>query len=139
MDDHFFVGPSDALFGETDPVSGDTIIIDGGDEPQRIDWVDGFEGPGPNWTTGPDNAAVAEERGLPNRRAVALVNTHTLTTAASFQCESTTAWNGTPSRDDFLQTLAQASGRRYGLSLPEPAEADCAFEAGKTYALERSS
>ena len=37
--------------------------------------------------------------------------------------------------DDFLQTLAQASGRRYGLSLPEPAEADCAFEAGKTYAF----
>ena len=76
--DHFFVGPLQMRCSVvTDPATGDTIIIDGGDEPQRIiDWVDGFAGPGPNWTTGPENASIAQERELPQRRVVALVNTH---------------------------------------------------------------
>ena len=138
--DHFFVGPLQMRCSVvTDPVSGDTIIIDGGDEPQRIiDWVDAFEGPGPNWTTGPDSAALAEERGLPKRRVVALVNTHAHFDHSGFipvlREHYGVEWYLHPD-DDFLQTLAQASGRRYGLSLPEPAEADCAFEAGKTYAF----
>ena len=138
--DHFFVGPLQMRCSVvTDPVSGDTIIIDGGDEPQRIiDWVDGFEGPGPNWTTGPDSAALAEERGLPQRRVVALVNTHAHFDHSGFipvlREHYGVEWYLHPD-DDFLQTLAQASGRRYGLTLPEPAEADCAFEAGKTYAF----
>ena len=135
--DHFFVGPLQMRCSVvTDPVSGDTIIIDGGDEPQRIiDWVDGFEGPGPNWTTGPDNAAVAEERGLPNRRVVALVNTHAHFDHSGFipvlREHYGVEWYLHPD-DDFLQTLAQASGRRYGLSCRN-LRAD-RFEAGKTYA-----
>ena len=138
--DHFFVGPLQMRCSVvTDPATGDTIIIDGGDESQRIiDWVDGFAGPGPNWTTGPENASIAQERGLPERRVVALVNTHAHFDHSGFipllREHYDVDWYLHPD-DDFLQTLAQASGRRYGLSLPEPAVADCAFEAGKTYAF----
>ena len=76
--DHFVVGPLQMRCSVlTDRSSGDTIIIDGGDEPQRIiDWVDGYRGSGPNWTTGPENKAMAEQQNSPQRRVVALVNTH---------------------------------------------------------------
>jgi hypothetical protein len=74
--DHFFVGPLQMRCSVvTDRASGDTIIIDGGDEPRRIiDWVDGYGGAGPNWTTGPESKAMAKEQGMLPRRVVALVN-----------------------------------------------------------------
>ena len=63
-------------FGGTDPVSGDTIIIDGGDEPQRIiDWVDAFEGA--QLDHGSNSASLAEERVF-KAAVVALVSTHAL-------------------------------------------------------------
>lgn len=136
--EHFFVGPLQMRCSVvTDPATGDTIIIDGGDEPQRIiDWIDAFDGPGPNWTTGPENATEAREQALPARRVVALVNTHAHFDHSGFipalREHYGVEWYLHPD-DDFLQTLAQASGRRYGLALPEPAVADQAFEAGKTY------
>ena len=73
--DHFFVGLLQQRCSViTDSSTGDTIIVDGGDEPQRIiDWVDAFEGPGPNWTTGPQ---PSEADGFVKRKVVALVNTH---------------------------------------------------------------
>ena len=38
----------------TDRETGDTVIIDGGSEPQRlVDWIDRFEGRGPDWSNGP--------------------------------------------------------------------------------------
>ena len=48
--DHFVVGPLQMRCSVlTDPATGDTVIIDGGDETGRIiDWIDGFEGPGPD-------------------------------------------------------------------------------------------
>ena len=71
-----------------------------------------------------------------SRRVVALVNTHAHFDHSGFipalREHYDVEWYLHPD-DDFLQTLAQASGRRYGLALPEPAVADQAFEAGKTY------
>ena len=38
----------------TDLKTGDTIIIDGGEESDRIiSWIESFEGSGPNWSNGP--------------------------------------------------------------------------------------
>jgi glyoxylase-like metal-dependent hydrolase (beta-lactamase superfamily II) len=134
--EHFFVGPLQMRCSVvTDRQTGDTIIIDGGDEPQRIiDWIDRFEGPGPNWTTGPESKEEANH--LPARTVVALVNTHAHFDHSGFipvlQGHYGVQWYLHPD-DAFLQTLAQQSGRRYGLQLPEPAVADCDFEAGKTY------
>ena len=134
--DHFFVGPLQMRCSVvTDPQTGDTIIVDGGDEPQRIiDWIERFEGPGPNWTTGPEDKASGEA--YPQRRVVALVNTHAHFDHSGFipalQSHFEVDWYLHPD-DNFLQTLAQVSGRRYGLALPTPAVADEAFEAGKSY------
>ena len=136
--DHFFVGPLQQRCSVvSDPKTGDTIIIDGGDEPERIiAWVDGFEGAGPNWTTGPQHADEASD--LPQRKVVALVNTHAHFDHSGFvpvlRSHYGVDWYLHPD-DNFLQSLAQSSGRRYGLNLPEPAVADQAFEAGKTYSF----
>ena len=38
----------------TDSESGDTIIIDGGAEPDRlIAWIENWQGRGPDWSSGP--------------------------------------------------------------------------------------
>jgi len=134
--EHFFVGPLQMRCSVvTDIATGDTIIIDGGDEPERIiAWIDSYEGRGPDWTTGPGNAD--EANGLPSRNVVALVNTHAHFDHSGFipalKAHYEVDWYLHPD-DTFLQTLAQQSGRRYGLTLPEPAEADQAFQAGQTY------
>ena len=50
----------------TDRSTGDTVIIDGGSEPERlIAWIDRFEGRGPDWSNGPDSSMTAREQGLP--------------------------------------------------------------------------
>ena len=136
--EHFFVGPLQMRCSVvTDRSNGDTIIVDGGDEPQRIiDWIDRYEGPGPNWTTGPETHALAVEQNLPPRRVVALVNTHAHFDHSGFipvlREHYGVAWYLHPD-DTFLQTLAQASGRRYGLHLPEPAVADHPLNAQETH------
>ena len=127
--EHFFVGPLQMRCSVvTDRSTGDTIIVDGGDEPQRIiDWLDGYEGPGPNWTTGPESQAIANEQNLPPRKVVALVNTHAHFDHSGFipvlREHYDVDWYLHPD-DTFLQTLAQKSARRYGLQIPEPAVAD---------------
>ena len=119
--EHFFVGPLQMRCSVvTDRSTGDTIIVDGGDEPQRIiDWLDGYEGPGPNWTTGPESQAIANEQDLPPRKVVALVNTHAHFDHSGFipvlREHYDVDWYLHPD-DTFLQTLAQASGRRYAVS-----------------------
>lgn len=136
--EHFFVGPLQMRCSVvTDRSTGDTIIVDGGDEPQRIiDWLDGYEGPGPNWTTGPESQAIANEQDLPPRKVVALVNTHAHFDHSGFipvlREHYDVDWYLHPD-DTFLQTLAQASGRRYGLQLPEPAVADQPLNVQKVY------
>lgn len=136
--EHFFVGPLQMRCSVvTDVQTGDTIIIDGGDEPERIiAWIERFEGVGPDWTTGPQTSIEAAK--YPPRRVLALVNTHAHFDHSGcipfLKQHFQVAWYLHPD-DTFLQTLAKTSGRRYGLELPEPAVADCDFEAGKTYAF----
>ncbi|HJL96590.1 MAG TPA: MBL fold metallo-hydrolase, partial [Candidatus Poseidoniaceae archaeon] len=61
----------------TDRVTGDTVIIDGGGEPERlIEWVDGFAGSGPDWSNGPQSAEQMKQQNIPKRNVVALLNTH---------------------------------------------------------------
>lgn len=112
----------------TDRATGDTVIIDGGDEPQRlIDWIDGFSGQGPDWSNGPISKDQADSQVIPARRIVALINTH-----AHFDHSGhvptllqhyPVKWYLHPD-DTFLQTLARSSAQRYGLEMPEPAVAD---------------
>ena len=134
--DHFVVGPLQMRCSVlTDPATGDTVIIDGGDETGRIiDWIDAFEGPGPDWTTGPKNRASANS--MPKRKVVALVNTHAHFDHSGFipdlKARYGVDWYLHP--DDFyLQTLVQASARKYGLRLPEPAVADQELLPDRTY------
>ena len=112
----------------TDLASGDTIIIDGGAEADRIiSWIDDFSGSGPDWSNGPSDQQALESLGISERNIVALVNTH-----AHFDhsgeipillARYSVSWY--LHADDFhLQTLVQASGRRWGFELPEPAIAD---------------
>ncbi len=57
--------------------NGATIVIDGGDEPERlINWVENWDGLGPDDSNGPTNLAESEEQGFAKRRVVAFVNTH---------------------------------------------------------------
>ena len=112
----------------TDIETGDTVIIDGGSESQRlISWIDNFEGKGPDWTNGPSTKVEMNDKGLEKRNVVALVNTHAHWDHSGevplLLDNYKVSWY--LHRDDFyLQTLAQSSSKRWGLSLPEPAIAD---------------
>ena len=49
----------------TDLSSGDTVIIDGGSESNRIiSWINGFEGVGPDWSNGRENFGEMTQRGI---------------------------------------------------------------------------
>jgi glyoxylase-like metal-dependent hydrolase (beta-lactamase superfamily II) len=112
----------------TDRSTGDTVIIDGGSEPDRlIQWIDRFGGRGPDWSNGPSNMSEAVQQQLPERTVVALVNTH-----AHFDHSGhipdllehyPVKWY-LHGDDTYLQTLAQSSARRWGFDAPEPAVAD---------------
>ena len=108
--------------------TGDTVIIDGGSEPDRlIQWIDRLGGRGPDWSNGPSNMSEAVQQQLPERTVVALVNTH-----AHFDHSGhipdllehyPVKWY-LHGDDTYLQTLAQSSARRWGFDAPEPAVAD---------------
>ena len=112
----------------TDLSSGDTVIIDGGSESDRlISWINNFEGLGPDWSNGPNTLEEMEQYGITSRNVVALVNTH-----AHFDHsgeipllleEYDVSWY-LHNDDFFLQSLAQSSAMRVGFNLPEPAIAD---------------
>lgn len=111
----------------TDLSTGDTIIIDGGGESERIiSWIEGFQGIGPNWSTGPRNSEEMHEYGISNRKVVALVNTHAHYDHSGhipYLLERYDVDWYLHEDDYFLQTLAKASGARRGIMLPEPAKA----------------
>lgn len=111
----------------TDTASGDTIIIDGGSEPERlIAWIDNWQGRGPDWSSGPSQDEYSNGD-LPKRNVVALVNTH-----AHFDHSGhipdlldnyKVKWY-LHEDDNYLQSLAQSSGQRWGFEVPAPAVAD---------------
>ena len=71
--ENFLVGPLQMRCSVvTDVDTGDTVIIDGGDEPQRlIDWIESCSGTGPHWSTHSEDETKVIERNV-----VALLNTH---------------------------------------------------------------
>ena len=71
--ENFLVGPLQMRCSVvTDCATGDTVIIDGGDEPQRlIDWIESCAGTGPHWST-----HTVDETKKIQRKVVALLNTH---------------------------------------------------------------
>ena len=125
----FIVGPLSMRCSIiTDIYTGDTIIIDGGAEAQRlISWIDDFSGRGPDWSSGPKTKDESLLREIPKRKVIALVNTH-----AHFDHSGEipilldrykVSWY--LHKDDFyLQSLVQTSARRWGIELPNPAVAD---------------
>ncbi len=134
--EYFFVGVLQMRCSiVTDRATGDTVIIDGGGEPERlIDWVDGFGGNGPDWSNGPRSDNERIQQNIPTRKVVALVNTH-----AHFDHSGhipdllnryDVQWYLHPD-DTYLQTLAPSSAQRYGFEVPEPAVADVDLVAGE--------
>tara|TARA_B100000941_G_scaffold290891_1_gene275626 strand:- start:2882 stop:3637 length:756 start_codon:yes stop_codon:yes gene_type:complete len=112
----------------TDLTTGDTIIIDGGAETDRIiSWIENFSGPGPDWSNGPTSHEELALHNIAARNIVALVNTH-----AHFDHSGEIPYllekypvSWYLHKDDFyLQSLVQASAMRWGFELPEPAVAD---------------
>lgn len=111
----------------TDLATGDTIIIDGGSESERIiSWIEGFDGLGPNWSTGPQSQEDMQGSGVLSRKVVALVNTHAHYDHSGHIPNLLQRYDVDwylHEDDYFLQTLAKTSAARRGISLPEPAEA----------------
>ena len=68
----FFVGPLQMRCSVVcDTSTGDTVVIDAGDEPNRlIAWNDHGQGAGPNWSSAPGPVRAGD------RTVVALLNTH---------------------------------------------------------------
>jgi len=134
--EHFFVGPLQMRCSVvTDRETGDTIIIDGGAESDRlIDWIERFAGRGPDWSSGPSTQQEANDADLAKRTVVALVNTHAHFDHSGFipvlREHFGVEWYLHPD-DTMLQSLAQQSAARWGFHVPEPAVADKPLVAGQ--------
>ncbi len=111
----------------TNVENGNTIIIDGGGDSQRlIQWIDSGIGE-------PDHQ-IGEFSG--ERKVVALINTH-----AHFDHSGHIPYlkehyglDWWLHEDDFyLQSLAQEAGRKWGFSLPEPAVAENTWKHGEVH------
>ena len=127
----FLVGPLQMRCSVVcDRATGDTVVIDAGDEPERlIAWIDHADGTGPNWSS------TESEHKAGDRQVVALLNTHAHfdhsghvpTVRAHWDVE----WWLHPD-DAFLQSLAAEAAARWGFPpLPEPAIADHDLEHGQ--------
>ena len=133
--ENFLVGPLQMRCSVvTDVQTGDTVIIDGGDEPQRlIHWIENCQGNGPNWST-----HTREETHLIERNVVALLNTHAHFDHSghipTLKHHYNVDWYLHPD-DTFLQTLAKSAAVRYGIDLPDPAIADEDIEDGQVLNL----
>ena len=111
----------------TNPENGETVIIDGGGDSDRIiQWIDSGIG-------NPDNKIGTYDG---KKKVVALINTH-----AHFDHSghipylkdhySLEWWLH---KDDFyLQSLVQESAKRWGFSIPEPAIAENTWEHGEIH------
>ena len=111
----------------TNPENGETVIIDGGGDSDRIiQWID-------NGIGNPD-FEIGEYSG--KRKVVALLNTHAHFDHSGhipyFKKHYGLDW-WLHKDDFFLQSLAQKSGARWGFSLPEPAEAENTWAVSYTH------
>ena len=127
--EHFIVGPLQMRCSVvTNPSDGATIIIDGGEEADRIiEWIVSRDGVGPDATIG------AEMDQSVDRVVHALINTHAHfdhTGAIPHLKEHFDVPWLLHGSDHELQRLAQVSGRMYGIHLPSPAIPDGTFEHG---------
>ena len=117
--------------------NGATIVIDGGDEPERlINWVENWDGLGPDDSSGPTNLAESEEQGFAKRRVVAFVNTHAHFDHSGQIPVLMRTWDvpfWLHKGDHELQAFVRQSAARWGFSVPEPALPTDLLEHGVTY------
>ena len=123
----------------TDLTTGDTVIIDGGSEADRIiSWIDNFTGKGPNYSNGPTSNQQLTKYGIVQRKVVALLNTHAHFDHSGeipiLKSNYDVDWY-LHEDDNYLQSLAQSSAMRWGFSLPEPAIADHKIADGQNLGL----
>ena len=123
----------------TDLTTGDTVIIDGGSEADRIiSWIDNFTGKGPNYSNGPTSNQQLTKYGIEQRKVVALLNTHAHFDHSGeipiLKSNYDVDWY-LHEDDNYLQSLAQSSAMRWGFSLPEPAIADHKIADGQNLGL----
>ncbi|MDP6869271.1 MAG: MBL fold metallo-hydrolase [Candidatus Poseidoniaceae archaeon] len=111
----------------TNPNNGETVIIDGGGDSDRIiSWIDSNEGV-------PD-AEIGSFTG--KRKVVALLNTHAHFDHSGhipFLKEHYGVDWWMHDDDAYLQSLAKVSGERWGFQLPEPAIADYNWNHGELH------
>ena len=107
--------------------NGETVIIDGGGDSQRIiQWIDSG--------IGEPDSQIGEYDG--ERKVVALINTHAHFDHSGhipyFKEHYQLDW-WLHEADFFLQTLAQQSAKRWGFDIPEPAIAENTWNHGETH------
>jgi len=111
----------------TNTDNGETVIIDGGGDSQRIiQWIDSG--------IGEPDSQIGEYDG--ERKVVALINTHAHFDHSGhipyFKDHYQLEW-WLHEADFFLQTLAQKSAKRWGFDIPEPAIAENTWNHGETH------
>ena len=111
----------------TNTDNGETVIIDGGGDSQRIiQWIDSG--------IGEPDSHIGEYDG--ERKVVALINTHAHFDHSGhipyFKEHYQLEW-WLHEADFFLQTLAQQSAKRWGFDIPEPAIAENTWNHGETH------
>ena len=136
--EEYFVGPLQMRCSVvTNPENGATIIIDGGDEPERlISWIDDWEGLGPDDSNGPVSHNQSEQDGLPKRHVVAYTNTHAHFDHSGMIPELLKHWKvpfWLHEGDHHLQSTAQKSASRWGFTVPPPATPTDEWQDGQTY------